>query len=190
MTILSQIRFIAEQDGLTLDNEWVVSKCNEAQADFGVNINIPDTDTIAITTTAILYPLPADLKIINRLWLTSDRDNDLDKEFKWPYRIYNGNIIFQQPYLTEETLNVDYYRNMTYYAAITETVDLADRFVPLYTSFIKMEWYDLPRVKQQIGDAQALKEWNKHNGRYLNMQRQVIATYSLQIEPTVISERW
>lgn len=189
-TTLEKIRFIAERDGLTLDNEWVINKCNEAQADFGVNINIPDTDTIAITTTAILYPLPADLKIINRLWLTSDRDNDVDREFKWPYRIYSGNIIFHQPYLTAETLNVDYYRNMTVYAAITENVDLADRFVPLYTSYIKMEWYDLPQVKQLIGDAQARQEWEKHNGRYLNMQRQVIATYSLQNEPTVIAERW
>lgn len=187
---LLQIRFIAERDGLALEDEWVINKCNDAQADFGININIPDTDTIAITTTEILYPLPADLKIINRLWLTSDRDNDVDREFKWPYRIYNGNIIFVQPYLTEETLNVDYYRNMTYYTDISENIDLPDRFVPLYTSFLKMEWYDLPQVKQQLGESQARQEWTKHNARYLNMQRQVISNYSLQNEPATVDERW
>jgi hypothetical protein len=189
-TTIEQIRFIAERDGLTLENDWVKNKCNEAQADFGVNINIPATTTIIITTTDIVYPLPATLKIINRLWLTSDRTNDVDKEFTWPYRIYNGSIIFAQPWRQADTLNVDYFKNMTYYASETETVDLPDRFVPLYTSFIKMEYYDLPTVKEAMGDEQARREWQKHNSRYLGMQKQVITTYSLQSEPTVVQERW
>lgn len=190
MTTIEQIRFIVERDGVMLESEWVLNKCNEAQADFGVNINIPATTTINITTDVITYVLPANLKIINRLWLTSDRNYEIDKEFKWPYRIYNGSIIFVRPYRNAETLNVDYFRNMTYYTSPTETVDLPDRFNPLYTSFIKMEYYDLALVKAELGAEQARREWEKHNARYLAMQRQVISNYSLLIEPAVVDERW
>ncbi len=190
-TTLEQVRFQVERDvGDMLDNEWIINKCNEAQAEFGLSINIPSTGTITLTTTEISFALPATLKVINRLWLTSDRNDDLDIEFKWPYRIYNGNIIFSQAYTEADTLNVDFYRNMTYYASITENIDLADRFVPLYTSYIKMEYYDLPQIKKSLGEAQARKEWEKHNGRYQMMKTQVIATYSLQNEPAVIEERW
>lgn len=190
-TSLETIRFIVERDvGDTLDNDWIINKANDAQSDFGLDINIPSTGTISLTTTDIVYALPATLKVINRLWLQSDRDNDLDTEFKWPYRIYNGNIIFAQPYTEADTLNVDFYRNMTYYAAITENIDLADRFAPLYTSYIKMEYYDLPHVRERLGDSQAFKEWQKHNGRYQLMKQQVIAMYSLQNEPVSVDERW
>src|SRR5690554_1097468 len=97
-TTLSDIRFIIERQAGPIDDSWLIHTCNDAQAEFSLNINIQDTDTIALTVTDIEYTLPTELKIINRLWLSSDFDAGIDKEFKWNYRTYNGKIIFRQPW--------------------------------------------------------------------------------------------
>lgn len=187
---LLDLRFIVEQDIKdTLDNMWVINKCNDAQSEFGLNINIPDTAQIEITPEELEYPLPEGLKTITRLWLQSDFDHNIDKPFVLPYRVYNGNIIFRRPWVTTDILNIDYYRHMTFYTDINQELDLEDRFSPLYASYIQREYYDSPDIKARLGETQARREWEKHNGRYIVIQRQVISYYSIPSED-VISERW
>lgn len=187
---LADLRFIIERSAGAVDNDWMINVANDAQAEFALNINVPATSTIALTTTDLEYALPVTLKIINRLWLQSDYDNGIDKAFKWPYRIYNGQIIFKQPWVEADTLNVDFYKHLKYFTAIGDTIDIDDRFASLYTSYGQREWYDLPTVKTSMGDSQARKEWEKHNARYLNIQQQVMSYYSIQNEPVSVDERW
>lgn len=190
-TSLEDIRFIIERSvGASIENEWMINCANDAQAEFSLDINIQDTDTIALTTSDLEYTLPADLKIINRLWLQSEFDAGIDREFKWTYRTYAGKIIFRQPWHQTDTMNVDYYRNMTYFTSIADEIDLDDRFAPLYTSYGQREYYDLPQVKQSIGEAQARKEWEKHNMRYMNIRQQVTSYYSIQNDGVSVNERW
>jgi hypothetical protein len=190
-TSLSDIRSRIERYvGEPLDNDWMIQVCNDAQAEFSLDINIQDTDQISLTTTDLSYPLPEGLKIINRLWLQSDFDAGIDKVFKWNYRTYGGNLIFTQPWIEVDTLNVDYYRNMLYFTDVDDVIDLDDRFSPLYVSYGQREWYDLPTTKKALGDAQARKEWEKHNARYLNIKQQVTSYYAIQNEPVVVDERW
>lgn len=190
-TSLLDLRFRVERNvGESIDNEWFLNVCNDAQAEFSLNINIQDTAQISLTTTDLSYTLPADLKIINRLWLQSDFDAGIDKEFKWTYRTYGGKIIFVQAWHQTDTLNIDYYRNMIYFTDIDDEIDLEDRFSPLYTAYGQREWYDLPNTKQKMGDAAARKEWDKHNARYLTIRQQVISYYNIQNEPVSVNERW
>lgn len=189
-TTIEQIRFMIERYTGLLDNAWMIQVANDAQAEFSLNINVPSTATITLTTSDLDYPLPAGLKIINRLWLQSDFDAGIDKEFKWPYRIYNGNIIFAQPWRQAETLNVDYYKHMKYFSDISDTIDLDDRFTPLYTSYGQREYYSIPSVVAALGDNQARREWEKNNARYMNIKQQVLSYYALQNEPVSVQERW
>jgi hypothetical protein len=187
---LSDIRAIIERQAGVIEDDWLINVCNDAQAEFSLDINISDTATIALTTSALEYTLPDGLKIINRLWLQSDFDNGLDKEFTWSYRIYSGKIIFKQPWIQTDTMNVDFYRHMLYFTDVENEIDLDDRFASLYTAYGQREYYDMASVKERIGAPQAQKEWDKHNVRYLNIKQQVISYYSIQNEPVVIQERW
>jgi hypothetical protein len=191
MSILLDLRFIVERfTGGTVDNEWFINVCNDAQAEFALNINIQDADQISLTTSDLEYTLPTGLKIINRLWLQSNFDAGIDKEFKWPYRTYKGKIIFTQPWVQTDTLNIDYYRHMTYFTSMDDEIDIEERFNSLYTSYGQREYYDRPEVRAAIGESQARKEWEKHNARYLNIQQQVISYYNIQNEPVSVNERW
>lgn len=176
--------------GTPLENEWVIQVCNDAQSEFALNVNIQDTDQITLTTTDLNYTLPAELKIINRLWLQSDYDAGIDKEFKWPYRTYAGDIIFTQAWRQADTLNIDYYRNMLFFTAVEDEIDLQDRFASLYVAYGIREYYDLPTTKAALTDSKALREWEKHNSRYLNIRTQVQSYYNIQNEPVSVNERW
>ena len=190
-TTLADIRFIIERyTGDTLDNESIVNWCNDAQAEFALNINVPDSGQITLTTSDLEYPLPAGLKVINRLWLQSDFDAGIDKVFKWQYRIYNGNIIFKQAWVQVDTLNIDFYKHLKFFTDIEDEIDLDDRFASLYTSYGQREYYDTPTAKATLNESQARKEWEKHHARYLNIRQQVIAYYALQNEPVAVDERW
>lgn len=190
-TLLSEIRTRIERyTGGILDNEWMVSVANDAQAEFSLDINIQDTDQISLTTTDLSYTLPAGLKIINRLWLQSDYDAGIDREFTWNYRTYNGEIIFRQAWYASDTLNIDYYRNMTYFTSVDDAIDLDDRFSPLYVAYGQREWCDLPLTKKTIGEVQARQEWEKHNARYLAIKQQVTSYYAIKNDPVVVDERW
>lgn len=193
---LSEIRFIVERDigmGINLEDDWILHLCNDAQANFSLDINIPDTAQIVLNTTDLSYPLPDGLKIINRLWLQSDFDNGLDKEFNWTYRIYNGNIIFKQPWIQADTMNVDFYKHMKYFTSINDVIDLDDRFATLYTYYIKaMYWTEnKPIVGNTLRDIRmAMMSAQSIMGNYNVIKQQVISYYAIQNEPAIVKERW
>lgn len=190
MTTLADIRFLVEQDlDATLQNVFVVNGSNDAQTNIGVAINIPATSQILINTTDLKYTLPSNLKQINRLWLQSDFDNGMDREFKAPYRIYNGEIIFPRAYIESDTLNVDYYKNMTYFTTINDVIDLEERFVPLYTAYLRMRYYQLPDIKKEFGNHAEVNA-QTYSSMYETTKRDVIAYYSLKNDPVVVQERW
>lgn len=193
-TNLISIRSILEREvGVSLDDDWILRQCNDAQANFSLNINIPDTTTIALTTTALSYTLPIGLKIINRLWLQSDFAAGIDKEFKWPYRIYSGKIIFKQPWRQADTLNVDFYKHMKYFTTINDTIDLDDRFVTLYTYYCKAIYWaeDKPVQGSSVRDMRmAMMSSQSIMANYNTIKQQVISYYGIQNEPVTVDERW
>lgn len=190
--LLSDIRFTIQRElqDSTIDNETVIIWCNNASSDFGIKLNIPTTSTIAVITTDLSYALPTNLKIINRLSFQSDIDNGVDKEFQGPYRIYNGQIIFPSYFTQAETLNVDYYKQMTYFTAITDAIDIDDRYNTIYTSFCKMQYYDLPSTIERLGVQVATRKYQDAQVAYNNMKNTVTQQYALKNEPTTINSRW
>jgi hypothetical protein len=190
-TTLSQIRFMIEREiKEPIENEDVVQWANQVNADIGTSINLPATAPIVINTTAIEYPEPANLKVINRMWLQSDFNAGIDREYTGRYRRYNGKIIFPHTFWQTDTLNVDFYKQMTNFTAITQSIDLDDRYAPLYVSYGLMKYYKLPAVMARMGDSQARKESETAQGMYLGVKQQLVSLYSLDSEPTVIRERW
>lgn len=189
-TTLLDIRFIIERNiGDTLDNDTMIHWMNDGQMDFGVNLYIPETAQITLDTTSLSYNEPAQLKQIVRMWLQSDYDNGVDREFRGPYRRYNGKIIFPIPFPTVDTLNVDYFKTMKYFAAITDTIDIADRFTPIYTTYGEMRYYMLPRVAQQLGNL-GQRNLQTAQQTYQMLKRQVVQEYSFQNPDYAIKERW
>lgn len=178
-TTLSSIRFLIEREAKeNVENEDIINWCNQVNIDVGTGINIPSAtpQSITLLTTTIEYSLNADLKVINRLRLQSDIDDDIDRDLNIKYRIYNQKIILPNStfWVAPDTLVVDYYKHMTYFAAVTESIDIADRFTPLYT------FYGLKKIK-------GTEEYER---MYQNMKNQVISYYSLGNEPVTVDRRW
>ncbi len=177
-TTLSQIRFLIERNlasiPMTITDEDMVIWANEVNMDVGINIDIPATaQSITLDTSTLAYTLNANLKIINRLRLQSDIDAGDDISLTINYRIYNGQIIIPTVFwVAPDDLVVDYYKHMTYFAAVTESIDIADRFTPLYT------FYGIKHFKPD------------YEVRYQAMKDQVVSYYSLSNEPVVIESRW
>lgn len=190
-TSLTDIRFTMEryvQD--TLDSESVIHWMNDAQSDFSVNVDLPATAAIPVTTTDLQYNLPADMKSIVRLWMQSDFDLGNDSEFHGPYRIYNGKIIFPSYFRQSDTLNVDYYKQFKYFTALSDMIDVEDRYQPLYVAYGLAQYYLQPSVKQTIGEGAAQKNYDAQMGRYMGLKHQIIQAHSLQNPDYVIKERW
>lgn len=192
MTIkLSDVRYLLEQEVKEpFENQDVIAWSNQVNADMGVSINLPATAQINLDTVTMEYPEPAGLKLINRLWLQSERDRGIDKEFTWPYRRYNGKIILTKPFYKTDKLNVDYYKQLTYFTDISQAIDLTDQYAPLYVAYGLNKYYKLPNVMQRLGEAQARQEGQLAQGMYQNLRKQVIALYSLTSDPVVVKERW
>lgn len=177
-TTLSEIRFLIERNlsdlPVTITNDDMIIWANEVNMDVGINIDIPaDPQTITLDTSTLAYDLNANLKIINRLRLQSDIDAGDDISLTMNYRIYNGQIIIPTVFwVAPDNLIVDYYKHMTYFSAITESIDIPDRFTPLYTFYV---------IKHFKPDYEA---------RYQAMKDQVVSYYSLSNEPVVIESRW
>jgi hypothetical protein len=173
-TTLSAIRFLIEQQSEPTTNEDVIIWCNEVNMDVGMNIDIPATpQTIVLDVNTLNYPLSANLKIINRLRLQSDITAGIDLSLNIKYRIYNGEIIIPNVFwVAPDSLVVDYYKHMSYFTAITEAIDIADRFTPLYT------FYGLSKSKPEF------------EPKYQMMKDQVVSYYSLGNEPVTIESRW
>lgn len=177
-TTLSDIHFKIEREAKEqIDPEDVINWANEVNMDVGIGINVPSAtpQSITLLTTTIEYSLNADLKVINRLRLQSDIDDDIDRDLSLKHRIYNQKIILPNStfWIAPDTLVVDYYKHMAYHALITENIDLADRFTPLYT------FYGLKKIKGA-----------EYELMYQNMKNQVISYYSLGNEPVTIDRRW
>jgi len=176
---ITDIRFLIEA-GIkpdSLEDDVVLNWCNEVNMDVGVNINIPaEPQIITLNTSTLAYDLNEDVKIINRLRLQSDIDAGDDISININYRIYNGQIIIPNVFwVAPDDLVVDYYKHMTYFDAMTDTIDIPDRFTPLYT------FYGIKQFKSDKPEYEA---------RYQAMKDQVVSYYLLGNEPDVVESRW
>lgn len=192
-TSLLDIRFQTERQTrpTTLDNDDFLIWANEANADIGMNFDLPASTTISLTTTDLEYALPSDLKIINRLRLQSVVDDGLDREFGIDYRIYNGTIIFPRTlWIAPDTVIVDYYKHFNVFTSIDDLIELDDRYAPLYMHYALMKYYDLPETTTLIGEQTALRKMQAAEARYRNMKVQLTAYQQLSNEPVTIQGRW
>lgn len=189
---LSDIRFMVERETGALDNSDVIAWCNDANMDFGAALNVPAATPfeITLTTTDLEYDLPDDLKEINRLWLQSDYDSGVNRELSVKYRIYNGKIQFPVPFPTTDTLNVEYYKQLTTFDDIDDTIDIADRFVTIYTAYCVMRYFSLPSTQTTIGEKTARTNYERSFAMYQNAKRQVLQNYSFTNPDLTIKERW
>lgn len=190
---LIDIRFIIEKQikPYTLDNEDVIIWGNEVNADIGMNINIPSSGDITLTTTNLQYALPTDLKIINRLQLQSVIDEGIDAEFGVKYRIYNGNIIFPHTlWIAPDTLVVDYYKHLTTFTTIEDLIELDDRYVPIYQFYGLMKFYEMPEVIEKMGEQAASRKMLSYEKKYEDIKNKLTAYQMLSNEPVIINGRW
>lgn len=177
-TTLSDIRFLVEAEvGNQIDNQLVIQWCNLAQADFMLRIFIPSSTTITLDTTTLSYPLPATYRETRRFRLQSDLDNGFNRNYYPVHTIYNGNFEVPVPFSAVDDLLIDYYAYLTTFSTISDVIDLEDRFAPLYTSYVKSQFYRLPLAKQQIGDNEAKRAYDIEFNVYLNMKKQVSDFY-------------
>jgi hypothetical protein len=193
-TTISDIRFNVEREtGEQFEDELILSWCNNAQSDFGAGLNVPATETIAANTTKLTYPLPADLKVITRLWSQTDYDNGIDAPLSDSYRIFNGNIIFPSYFRDAFTLNVDYYKSLKYFTAATDAIDIDDRFISIYTYYCKAMYYMERKTIQgsSIRDIRmAMLAAQSILTMYNTIKASVISQYLFRNEPSTVNERW
>lgn len=195
MTILlSDIRDTVSQElGVNFENETIILWCNNAQSDFGASLNVPETSTIAVTQTQLTYPLPTDLKVITRLWSQTDYANGIDSPLQANYRIFNGNIIFQTYFRQADTINVDYYKLLTYFTSIDNPIDIDDRYITIYTYYCQSMYYAKQKSIQgtSIRDIRiAMLSAQSIMGMYNSVKAQVIQQYLFRNEPSEVAERW
>lgn len=193
-TTLSTIRFLIESQirPVSLENADVINWCNEVNADIGLNFNIPAAaETIPLTATDLEYELPTDLKIINRLRLQSVIDEGIDAELQINYRIYNGYLILPRvTWIAPDDLVLDYYKHLTTFTAITENIELDDRYAPIYQFYGLMKFYELPETAERIGDQVALRKMQSNESKYNSMKKQLTSYQMLSNEPVIIDGRW
>lgn len=188
---LSEIRFDIERSVKdSIENEDVVNWCNDAQTELLMVIDLPDSLTIPINTYDLAYTVSMDAKRINRIWLQSERDAGMDRDIAKPYRIYNGEIIFETRFDRDDTLQIDFYRHLTYFEDITDVIDVEDRYKTLYTSYGIAQYYDNPQVIDRLGDNRANRQYEKHYGRHLTIREQIASQYVMQAQPSTIKESW
>lgn len=188
---ISDIRFdIEERVEDTISNANVIQWCNDAQMDFLLAVDIPDTTTIAVDTSTLKYAIPADFKRLSKLWLQSEYDAGVYKTLEKLYEISNGYIYFTSYFSTDDTLNMDYYRTLTHFDAVTDTIDLKDSFKALYVAYGTAQYYDLPQVVQKAGEANARRRYEANMARYAAFKDQVSAFYTLQSPTGQIQGVW
>lgn len=188
---LEDVRNIVQREtGLT---EWesIVNWCNDLHMDVGAVLNVPaPTYQIVLNTTDLDYPLPDDLKEINRFWSQRDYDSGVQKDIEFQYRIYNGRLQLPLAWPVIDTLNMDYYKFLRFFESQTDPIDFPDRYLTLYTAYCKMRYYELPSTIQLIGDVAARQNYEREAAMYQNMRNQVIQNYSYTNPDLVIKERW
>lgn len=191
-TTLSDIRFLVEREVGSVEDPDILNWCNQVNMDVGTNIDIPATpQTIVLDVNTLSYALNADLKIINRLRLQSDITAGLDIAQKINYRIYNGQIIIPSVFwVAPDSLVVDYFKHMTYFSAMTDVIDIPDRFSPLYVFYCKLTYHNQQKPMQNVNWRVAINSINVLQSGYTNMKDQVVSYYSLGNEPVTIDSRW
>jgi len=188
---LEDVRFFVERETGPLENQSVINWCNECNIDIGAHINIPaPTYQIALNTTDLDYPLPADLKQINRLWLQSEYDNGINRDLNLNYRIYNGRIHFPVPFPFTDTLNIDYYKTLKHFTTITDEIDLPDRFMTVYTFYCAMRFYSLPETQEKLTELVARRNFERATAMYQMAKAQAIQNYEFQNPSLAVHERW
>lgn len=182
-TTLEDIRFIVERDvGDQLDNDYVINKCNVAQADFMLRIFIPGSTTQLLDTTSLTYTLsPTTIREIRRLRLQSDIDNLVNRPYNPVYTFYNGVFEVPSPFTAVDTLLIDYYAYLTTFTLITESIQLNDRFKPLYTSYVEAQYYLLASTRKSIGELPAQRMYDIGMNVYSMMKKQVSDFYNVEI---------
>lgn len=183
MTTLSTIRFDCQE---TLQDEindaMVVKWCNEGHADFNLRIFIPGSTTQLLDTTSLTYTLsPTTIRTIRRLRLQTDIDNYINRDYTPIYTFYNGVFEVPYPFSAVDTLLIDYYAYLTTFTDVTESIQLNDRFKPLYTSYIESQYYALPSTRKIVGELYAQRMYDQRYAFYLMMKKQVSQFYNLDI---------
>lgn len=190
-TTVEDIRFKVESYiQNTIQNDNVINWCNDAQTDFLLPLDIPDIAVIPITPNELTYTLPDGFKRIGRMWLQGVYDSGVDAPLEKLYRIYNGKIIFYSRFGSSDTLNLEYYRHLKYFVNIEDTIDLEDRFSPLYVSYCLSQYYSLPNVIDAKGEGLARREYEKNYERYLAMKDQVAGYHVMNVTPSEIQGVW
>lgn len=190
-TTLEQIRFDIERAvKSSVEDDEVINWSNDAQTELMMIVDLPSTLAVAVNTTDLVYAAAIEVKRINRLWLTSERNAGVDRDISKAYRLYNGSIIFESRFGQADTLNIDYYRHLKYFTAITDEIDVEDRFKSLYTSYGIAQYYDNPQTIDKIGTQQANRQYDKHYGRHITIRDQIAAQYVMQSQPSTIKEAW
>lgn len=182
-TSLSDIRFECEELlESTITDAKVLSWCNRAQADFMLRIFIPGSTTQLLDTTSLTYTLsPTTIREIRRLRLQTDVTNLVNRTYNPIYTFYNGVFEVPSPFTSVDTLLIDYYAYLTTFTAVTQNIDLADRFKPLYTSYIEAQYYLLPSTRKAIGELQAQRMYDISMNVYNMMKKQVTDFYITSI---------
>lgn len=184
MTIsLSNIRFDCEETLQDQINDvQVINWCNKATADFMLRVFIPGSTTQLLNTTSLTYTLtPTTIREIRRLRLQSDVTNSVNRPYNPVYTFYNGVFEVPQPFMSVDTLLIDYYAYLTTFTAVTQNIDLADRFKPLYTSYVEAQYYLSPSTRKNIGELQAQRMYDISIGVYSMMKKQVTDFYTISI---------
>ncbi|WP_214629990.1 hypothetical protein [Paenibacillus agaridevorans] len=192
-TTINDIRFavVRETGSTAIEHESVIQWCNDCNVDIGSVINVPaDTFQIPLTTTDMTYALPEDLKEINRLWLESDLEFEINRDLRVNYRIYNGKIEFRVPFRAEDTLNIDYYKFLIRFTEQDDEIDIPDRYASLYVSYCKMRYFELFSTQTNIGLQIAQRNSEFAAQMYNAMRNQIIQYYSFTNPDLVIKERW
>ena len=162
-TSLANIRFKVEQEiEDTLINELVINWSNIAQSEFMLRIFVPGSTTLAITTADLTYALPSDVREIRRIRRQSDLDNGINRPYNPVYTFYNGNFEVPTAFTSADTLLIDYYAFLTFFTDIEDEIDLDDRFFPLYTSYIKAMYFQMPTTIANIGPERADQKFSEN----------------------------
>ena len=179
MITLEDIRFKVERDIQDqLDNESVIDWSNVAQNEFLLRITLPGSLTLAIDTTSISYDLSAyAIREFRRFRLQSDIDNGFNRNFNPVYTFYNGTFEVPSAFPADDDLLIDYYGNLRFFTAIDDEIDLDDRFYPLYTTFIKMMYYQLPSVVEKLGVERAEMRYQSNMNMHNVAKKQVADFY-------------
>ncbi|PZD95233.1 hypothetical protein DNH61_11780 [Paenibacillus sambharensis] len=189
---LSDLRYTMEryvQD--SLDNQNVINWCNDAQTEIMLSIEIPDAMTLEVNNTDISYPILTDnIKRISRMWLASDRQQGVDRDLQATYRLYGGHIVFSHRFAQQDVLHIEFYRHLKHFAAMTDTIDLSDRYESLYTSYGIAQYYDLPSSIQRMGEQTAKRLYDKHYTRHMMIKEQISVQYLMESQPYTIKGGW